>query len=318
MRKTIAVLAAALVLSGTALAAETVSFTDVPAQPGTGILTYDRTLSGGYDLGNISWSGVASTLNEFTYGSELYVELSGPLGSGVIQLGSGSAYAPGAAFSGFSGAFSGLGDPAGTWTFDFYDSFDDGGDDLPDANWDNIDLEFNEVASYVLYEDFEAGIPATWSSVDNIGSSPFTWESSSITGRTNETGGSGECANADADEYNNGAAPYDTSLLSETFTIPADGMLEFKARHRALGESVFQAILHADSGDQTLVDDTLGIAGTLYTFDLSALAGESAYVEFRYAGNSWDWYAQVDDFGLTPEPTSILLIAVAGLMLRRR
>lgn len=320
MRKTIAVLAAALLVSGTALAAETVSFTNVPSQSAAGIMSYDATLTGGYTLGTIDWSGFAETINDATYGSELRADLSGPLGSGTLTLGIGTGYAPGASFTGSSGLFDGAGDPAGVWTFDFYESFDDGSDDLPDANWTNIEFSFNdfiEPPDYILFEDFEAGIPATWSSVDNIGTSAFTWESSSITGRTNETGGSGECANADSDAYNNGGGDYDTSLITETFTIPADGMLEFKARHRVLG-SVFQAILHADSGDQMLIDDTIGFSGTLFSYDLSALAGEEAYVEFRYAGDSWDWYAQVDDFGLTPEPTSILLIAVAGLILRRR
>ena len=49
-------------------------------------------------------------------------------------------------FIGNTAFFDNAGDPAGTWIFDFYESYDDGGDGLPDANWDNIDFDFNAYA----------------------------------------------------------------------------------------------------------------------------------------------------------------------------
>ena len=132
-----------LVVSVGATADELVSFVAVDSQAGSGMVTYNATVTGGFTMGDFDWAGFASTINAGTYASELTLDVSGPLGAATITLGSGTTYAPGAAFSGTSAAFTG-GDPAGTWTFDFYETYDDGGDGLPDATWDTIDFNFVE------------------------------------------------------------------------------------------------------------------------------------------------------------------------------
>ncbi len=71
------------------------------------------------------------------------MDVSGPLGSGQITLGSGQTYPDLTNFTGSSGAFGG-GDPAGMWTFDFRESFLDAPAGGTDAQWTNIDLTFNE------------------------------------------------------------------------------------------------------------------------------------------------------------------------------
>ncbi len=125
-------------------AGEEVCFTAVDSQAASGLVSYTATLTGGFAVGDIDWDGFASTIASGTYGSELTLNLSGPLGSATIQLGSGSTYAPGAAFAGTSALFGGAGDPAGVWTFDFYETYDDLSDGLPDATWDDICFFFNE------------------------------------------------------------------------------------------------------------------------------------------------------------------------------
>ena len=121
---------------------ETVSFVNVPSQGGSGMVSYNMPVVGGYNMGNLDWDGYASVINAGTYGSELTLDISGPLGAATITLGSGTTYSPGAAFAGISSVFDNAGDPAGMWNWDFYESYDDGGDGLADANWDYIDFGF--------------------------------------------------------------------------------------------------------------------------------------------------------------------------------
>ena len=134
--------------SASMIAQETVPFTSVDSQASSGVASVNATLTGGYTLGTIDWDGFASTINGATYGSELTCDISGPLGSATVTLGNGTTYSPGANFTGSTNTFNGAGDPAGTWTFDFYETYDDGGDGLPDATWDNISFDFNAAAAF--------------------------------------------------------------------------------------------------------------------------------------------------------------------------
>ena len=103
----------------------------------------------------LDWSGLATQINAATFGSELRVDISGPLGSlPNLQLGSGTTFPPSTPFSGSTNAFQGAGDPAGNWTFDFYESFDDGGDLAPDATWDTIDFTFATLAPFNLLQTY--------------------------------------------------------------------------------------------------------------------------------------------------------------------
>lgn len=120
------------------------NFANATSDASTGVTSVSCTLTGGYTLGDIDWDGFASTINNATWGNELDVEISGPLGTQTITLGAGQTYDPGAQFTGTSGAFAGAGDPAGLWTFDFHEGFDDGTDGIEDAVWDTIDFTFNE------------------------------------------------------------------------------------------------------------------------------------------------------------------------------
>ncbi len=140
MSKVFACLCALMLLVSVGATAEVVNFVAVDSQASSGLVSYTAAVTGGFAITEVSWDGFASTINAGTYGSELTCAISGPLGAAVVTLGSGSTYSPGAAFSGSDVSF--VGDPAGVWTFDFYETYDDGGDVLPDATWDNIDFTF--------------------------------------------------------------------------------------------------------------------------------------------------------------------------------
>ena len=143
MRKVFTCLCALMLLASVSANAETVSFTAVDSQAAPGLVSYTATVTGGFTLESISWDGFASTIEESTNGWDLRCDVSGPLGTIYFYLGSGGQYAPGAAFSGITSELAG-GDPAGVWTFDFYDSWDDNQDGLPDATWDTIDFDFSD------------------------------------------------------------------------------------------------------------------------------------------------------------------------------
>ncbi len=135
--------AALLAWSSTAQAQpEFCNFTAVESG-GTTANTASCTLTGGYTLGSIDWDGLLTEINTGTFGSEAEVNITSPLGNATIQLGSGSGFVGTVPFSGSSNAFNGAGDPAGLWTFEFDESFDDGSDGMADAIWDNIDFTFN-------------------------------------------------------------------------------------------------------------------------------------------------------------------------------
>ncbi len=106
-----------------------------------GIASYTAAITGGFALGSIDWDGMVTELYAGTWGSELTVDISGPLGSATIVLGSGYSYTGPVNFTGSDATFAGL-DPVGVWTFDFYETYDDGGDGLPDANWNDICFNF--------------------------------------------------------------------------------------------------------------------------------------------------------------------------------
>jgi hypothetical protein len=151
MRKIFACCCAIVLAVSVVASAEVVSFTAVDSQAAAGTVSYTATVTGGFTLTSTNWDGFASTINSGTYGSELKCDVSGPLGTAFLTLGSGTTYAPGAAFSGTDSTLTG--DPAGVWTFDFYESYDDGADGLPDATWDTIDFDFSDAAICVGPDD---------------------------------------------------------------------------------------------------------------------------------------------------------------------
>lgn len=301
-------------VAATVMASETVSFTNVPSQAGSGMVTYNVGLTGGYTLGDIDWDGFATALQTYTYGSELRLDLSGPLGAGTIQLGTGSSYAPGATFTGSSSLFSGLGDPAGTWTFDFYESYDDGGDGLPDANWDYIDFFFGDWS------------PPTPPPATDLGT---------LTGDTSVSGylGAGE---VHWYMFTIGPVPY-CDITTNNSTGVTDTEL-------GLYEDVLGALIATDDDDGFSLLSTLsfGTGSGMTLGDPWNLGGDGIangedgplgpgtyYLAFggyntTFGTSGWDvtsTSSQTGDYTIDiyiPEPASLVLLALGGFALLRR
>ena len=156
--------------------------------------------------------------------------------------------------------------------------------------------------------DFEDGIPADWEVVDNTGGTGLVWTTTADTencGIANLTNGTGEAACADSDATGFPPVPYDTELVSNPFDLSA-----FSAA--TLNVKGYYRDLTAGANDRFQVDVWNGTAWTNeltwdenhqpedFTVNLAAYAGlPTVQVRFRYSGDGFDWYAQVDDVSLT-------------------
>ncbi|MFH1746159.1 MAG: pre-peptidase C-terminal domain-containing protein [Planctomycetota bacterium] len=275
-----------ILLGGTAFASEVVSFTNIPVQAAPGLVSYQATLAGGYTMGALDWAGFASTIQSGTWGNELTLDLSGPLGAATFDLGTGYSYAPGAPFSGTNYSFDNAGDPAGVWTFDFYDTYDDGGDGLPDATWDYIDFTFNEWAAPQPPASTPIGVPSD--TAGNLASGAVDWYSFTLGGTV------------DMDIWTEAGTP-DPIGDTELGLYDAAGTLLANNDDGGPGGGYYSQLL------QTLP------AGTYYL----AVAGYNASFGAMWTVNpgsaDGDYMLHV-----VPEPASLLLLGLAGVLLRRR
>ncbi len=128
-------------------ASESVNFTNVASynelgDPNNTVLTH--TFTGGFNLGRVDWAGVLSEVNTGTFASEARIQITPSVGAPfALQLSSVGGFGPApinVSGSGFVGP-QGM-DPAGLWSFEFFESFDDGND--ADANWDNLTLTLTD------------------------------------------------------------------------------------------------------------------------------------------------------------------------------
>ncbi|MCA9989102.1 MAG: S8 family serine peptidase, partial [Anaerolineales bacterium] len=151
---------------------------------------------------------------------------------------------------------------------------------------------------------FTDGIPVTWTVVDNTGGSGIVWTtvSDSACGIGNQTGGSGEAACADSDAAGSGAPAYNTELVTNLIDTTGFSQidLDFNAYYRDVGAG----------NDLFKVDVWNGISWiNLLTWDANhdgqavsldnIVALNDVQFRFTYAGNGFDWYAQVDDVSIT-------------------
>jgi hypothetical protein len=197
------------------------------------------------------------------------------------------------------------------------------------------------VASAQWSQDFNGGgtfPPAGWTVDDLLGSSFCAgWDYNynlidETDPRGNFSSGDGGAAHIDTDIRPTGeSGPYDVALVTPSFTVPAGASLDFMLNYQALGGDSALVDINTGSGWTNLVtyttveggfptypysgDEAIGVAKSL---SLGAYAGADAQIRFRYAGDGWNWWMQVDDIAVTPEPASMALLALGGLALIRR
>lgn len=164
--------------------------------------------------------------------------------------------------------------------------------------------------------DFEDGLPNTWTVVDNTGGTGLVWVTTAdpaceISNRTN---GSGEAACADSDATGSPAVPYDTELWTNSLDLSSYGavVLDVKAYYRDIttnGNDRFEVDVWDGATWNTELSWDEDHEPEDFSLNLSGYAGlPETRVRFRYFGNGFDWYAQVDDVTLTcaePGPPSI-------------
>ncbi len=282
MRKLIVLAMLPLLACGT-LAAESVLFEAIPSQGTSGLVSYNATLAGGYTLGTVDWSGLATPIESYTYGSELRCDIAGPLGDTTLTLGSGSTYSPSTLFEGLSYYFSGLGDPVGDWTFDFYESYDDGGDALPDATWDSLTFNFNDYVPPEPPDSIPVAVPSF--STGTLGDDEVHWYTFTLGGATPDFSvDTLDCA-------------IDTEL----------GLFDDAGTLLAQNDDWYGLRVLQSKIEMGLDAGTYYIAVSTY----NTTFGEPWTATSTGPGGDYT-------LNITPEPASLLLLALAGLALRRR
>ncbi|MCP4459487.1 MAG: S8 family serine peptidase [Cytophagales bacterium] len=183
---------------------------------------------------------------------------------------------------------------------------------------DNPSQSFNMTNSLVkkhgvvaiLQEGFEGGIfpPANWTMIDNEGTG-VEWRFAADYGDDNYTGGSGEAATVNSDDF--GRAEFDTELRSPAIeTTGQPGLsLQYDVNYQNFASLDF---LNTDiSTDGGLTWTTMlswnedhgsffGSSGEVVSIDLDPyLTGATNFIlrwhYFDPNSGDWDWYAQIDN-----------------------
>lgn len=158
--RSIPVILAATLFSATAahassvappLFSETVSYTAVDSynalgDAGNTVLTAN--VVGGFDCAEIIVAGTLTEVDTGTYAREAHIAITAPNGSADATATSVGSYTGTASFGPLSNAVDPAFDPAGTVTFEFYESFDDDVAGV-DQTWDTVDITFTSGSSVV-------------------------------------------------------------------------------------------------------------------------------------------------------------------------
>ncbi len=171
-----------------------------------------------------------------------------------------------------------------------------------------------------LFQNFETWPPASWSIVDNITGTSLIWNLDSAYGDSNYTGGSGHAADVNSDVHQ--GVPYDTELRSPilNLTTYTSTQLTYKLNYQDYlgGQDFFDVDLSTDGGSSwTNLRHYTTSYGSRYvassatdSISLTAYASQTNVVlrwhyystEATTATTPWDWYAQIDEVQLGPQP----------------
>jgi hypothetical protein len=162
--------------------------------------------------------------------------------------------------------------------------------------------------------DFESGIPIffTTAAAGNPDVKWVTTANDAFCGGTswsgaNETPGSGEAACVDADLNNPLTGPYDAQMITNSFDLSLfeGATLAFAAAYRDQNVADrFEVDVSPDGGgawiNELSWDENHWNPGEIVNIDLAAYLGlADVLVRFRYSGDAWDWWAEVDDLSLS-------------------
>ncbi len=157
------------------------------------------------------------------------------------------------------------------------------------------------VQTTVFSEDFESWPLTGWSIVDNAGTGNV-WDSNDAFGKPNRTPGSGYSADADSDAVCSGS--WDTELWSPAIDLSGylTATLTFASNFQDYaGSGEAWVDVSTDGGTSwanvfyATTDEPSD--GIVHSIDLSAYAGQTIVVRWRYSdnGDGCAWYWQIDD-----------------------
>ncbi|MCK4871794.1 MAG: hypothetical protein KAS72_03620 [Phycisphaerales bacterium] len=202
-------------------------------------------------------------------------------------------------------------------------------------------LAMTGVASAGFYEDFNGGGAFPWTVVDYDGASycvGWDYNYNIIDGtdpRGNFSSGDLGAAHVDTDIRPTGVSgPYDIAILSPSTVVGADDYLTYVINFQQIGTvdnayveistdagANWTELMYYNTDTGTMPDypyDQDAALGVTETIGLANYVGETVMVQFRYQGDGWNWWMQVDNVGIIPAPSSIALLGLAGLVTRRR
>ena len=201
-------------------------------------------------------------------------------------------------------------------------------------------LAASDANSQTVTETFDAGIPATWSIVDNHAATPGVPDSSAVAWTTNVAEALGNYTDgtpsicATASSFNH-PGQYDTSLITPTFVLNAgaDGRsIRYNINYQRPDVfDFFDTNLSINGGDWITMTHDAANLGPAYStgppritrgVDLTffgAAVGDSARVEFRYYSTFLlpmvhNQYVQIDNVRTPtyiPEPAAGVLVGLA-------
>jgi len=181
-----------------------------------------------------------------------------------------------------------------------------------------------------LIGDFNGGSLGTWTVNDILGGSGVLgWDVNTniVDGadiRGNFTTGDTGAAHVDSDAIGVSAAgPYNIALESPIFVSGSGETLVFYHMFRSLDTTDFGHVEVTTDGttwdNLTTFANTEGTipsfpysadsaGGSQVMLDLTGFESATTQVRFRYEGDSWDWWWQVDNVSVIPEPGSVVLL----------
>lgn len=158
--------------------------------------------------------------------------------------------------------------------------------------------------------DFESGFPLAFfrTASGNVDVKWVTTADDSFCGLNNETPGSGEaaCANSDLNNPQPEAGVYDTRMTTNSFDLSAysTASLKFAAAYKdVLGADKFEVDISTNAGstwtNELSWNEQHNLPGENVDINLAAYIGQAdVSVRFRYYGDGWDWWAEVDYISL--------------------
>ncbi|MBQ7551164.1 MAG: choice-of-anchor J domain-containing protein, partial [Bacteroidales bacterium] len=173
-------------------------------------------------------------------------------------------------------------------------------------------------AQSLLSEDFENGIPETWTTIDADGDG-YGWSCMAMPGHDAST----DCATSQSYDNNAGALTPDNWLITPATNLTSNSTLTFwvcaqDASYPTEHYGVYISTTGTDPANFTLLyEEDLDANGgqrvqgawKQKTVDLSSYTGQTVYIAFRHFDCTDAFYINIDDVEIFEQPTDPTIVA---------